>query len=129
VGGFGENGAESLNLRVGQQNANSLRTTLGARAAYTWVVSEKIAIIPEVRMSWQHEFLMNPTGMSAALDGGSGPGFGYTTTAPARDAVFAGAGVTLQVGDRWNANVYYNADFGRSDYTGQMISGGLGISF
>lgn len=129
VGGFGENGADSLDLRLGQQNANSLRTSLGARIAYTWLVTDKIAIIPELRMKWQHEFLMNPTTFSAALDGGNGAGFDYTTTAPARDAVFAGAGVTVQVGDRWNASFYYNADFGRGDFTSQMISGGLGISF
>ena len=129
VGGFGENGADSLDLRLGQQNANSLRMSLGARVAYTWLVTDKIAIIPELRMKWQHEFLMNPTTFSAALDGGDGAGFDYTTTAPDRDAVFAGAGVTVQVGDRWNANFYYNADFGRGDFTSQMISGSLGISF
>jgi len=129
VGGFGEEGADSLDLRLGQQNANSLRMSLGARVAYTWLVTDKIAIIPEFRMKWQHEFLMNPTAFSSALDGGSGPGFDYTTTAPARDAVFAGAGVTVQVGDRWNASFYYNADFSRSDFNSQMISGGLGISF
>lgn len=32
---FTEGGADSLNLRVAQQNANSMRTTLGGRLAYT----------------------------------------------------------------------------------------------
>lgn len=126
---FTESGADSLNLRVNQQNANSLRTSLGGRIAYTWKVSEKIAIIPEVRMFWQHEFLNNPRNIGAALDGGSGPVFGYETSAPARDSVFAGAGVSAQLGDRWSAYFYYNADFCRQDFVSNMISGGLGWKF
>lgn len=54
IGAFIEDGADSLDLRVGQQNINSLRTTLGGRVAYTWNVTENIAIIPEARMFWQH---------------------------------------------------------------------------
>ncbi len=126
---FTESGADSLDLRVNQQNANSLRTSLGGRVAYTWNLTDKIAIIPEVRMLWQHEFLNNPRNIGAALDGGNGPAFGYETSAPARDSVFAGAGVSAQFGDRWNAYFYYNADFGRQDFVSNMISGGLGWKF
>ena len=52
IGGFTESGASSLDLSLGQQSANSLRSTLGGRIAYTWNLSEKIALIPEVRMFW-----------------------------------------------------------------------------
>lgn len=126
---FTETGAESLNLRVGQQNATSLRSTFGGRIAYTARVAENLLLIPEFRMGWQHEFLQNPTSINAALDGGSGAPFDYTTSAPARDAAWAGVGLTLQIGERWNANVWYNSSFGRNDYTSQSISGGLGIRF
>jgi fibronectin-binding autotransporter adhesin len=126
---FSETGADSLDLRVGQQNVNSLRTTFGGRVAYTWNVTERVAIIPEVRMFWQHEFLNNPRNISSALDGGSGPTFGYETSAPARDSVFAGAGVSAQFGERWNAFFYWNVDFGRQDYFGNSISGGLNWKF
>ena len=126
---FTESGADSLDLRVNTQNVNSLRTTFGGRIAYTWNATEHITIIPEVRMLWQHEFLNDPRNISSALDGGAGPTFGYETAAPGRDSVFAGAGVSAQFGDRWNAFFYYNADFGRQDYIGHMISGGLGWSF
>jgi fibronectin-binding autotransporter adhesin len=126
---FSETGADSLDLRVGQQNVNSLRTTFGGRIAYTWNVTDRIAIIPEVRMFWQHEFLNNPRNISSALDGGSGPTFGYETSAPARDSVFAGAGVSAQFGERWNAFFYWNVDFGRQDYFGNSISGGLNWKF
>jgi outer membrane autotransporter protein len=126
---FSETGADSLDLRVAQQNVNSLRTTFGGRIAYTWNVTDKIALIPEVRMFWQHEFLNNPRNISSALDGGSGPTFGYETIAPARDSVFAGAGVSAQFGERWNAFLYWNVDFGRQSYFGNSISGGLNWKF
>jgi hypothetical protein len=96
--GFTKSGAESLDLSLGQQNANSLRSTLGGRIAYTWNLNQKIALIPEVRMFWQHEFLKTARNISASLDDGSGAAFGYETTDPYRDSVFAGAGVTAQFG-------------------------------
>jgi outer membrane autotransporter protein len=129
VAPFTESGADSLDLKVSQQNANSIRTNIGGRVAYTWNITSSITFIPEVRMFWQHEFLNNPRNIASSLDGGSGPGFGYETSAPARDSVFAGAGISARFGDRWNAYVYYNADFGRQDYLSHIISAGLGFKF
>jgi outer membrane autotransporter protein len=129
IGGFTESGAESLDLSLGQQNANSLRSTLGGRIAYTWNLNQKIALIPEVRMFWQHEFLNNARNISASLDGGSGAAFGYETTDPYRDSVFAGAGVTAQFGKNLSGSVFYNINFGSQTYQNNMISAGLNISF
>jgi outer membrane autotransporter protein len=126
---FTEDGAGALDLAVGQQNANSLRTSLGGRVAYTWKISNAIAFIPEGRLLWQHEFLENSRNIGASLNGGGGPSFGYTTSAPDRDAVFAGAGLSAQFGPNWNAYFYYNADFGRQDYIGHSISTGLNFKF
>jgi outer membrane autotransporter protein len=114
IGSFTESGAESLNLSLGQQNANSLRSTLGGRIAYTWNVNQKIAIIPEVRMFWQHEFLNNPRTINASLDGGSGAAFDYETSDSYRNSVFAGAGVTAQFG---------------KNLSGAVVSAGLNLSF
>ena len=126
---FTETGADSLDLRVDQQNAHSLRTTLGGRVAYTVHLTDTIALIPEVRVLWQHEFLNNSRTIGAALDASSGPSFATATAEPGRDSVFAGAGVSTQIGDRWNASVYYNADFGRQDLTSHSISAALGWAF
>jgi hypothetical protein len=43
--------------------------------------------------------------------------------------VFAGAGLNAQFGERWNAFFYWNVDFGRQDYFGNSISGGLNWKF
>jgi outer membrane autotransporter protein len=129
IGSFTESGAESLDLSLGQQNANSLRSTLGGRIAYTWNLNQKIALIPEVRMFWQHEFLNNPRNISASLDGGNGAAFDFETTEPYRNSVFAGAGVTAQFGEHWNASVFYNINFGSQTYQSNMVSAGLNFSF
>jgi autotransporter-associated beta strand protein/T5SS/PEP-CTERM-associated repeat protein len=129
IGSFTESGAESLDLSLGQQNANSLRSTLGGRVAYTWNLNQKIALIPEVRMFWQHEFLNNPRNINSSLDGGSGPSFGYETTNPYRNSVFAGAGVTAQFGKNLSGSVFYNINFGSQTYQSNMVSAGLNFSF
>jgi len=126
---FTESGADSLNLRLEQQNVGSLRTNVGGRIAYTWQVTDSITIVPEGRMFWQHEYLQGPNTLGASLDGGSGLGFDYETSAPGRDSVITGAGVSANFGDRWNTSFYYNADFGRQDYVSHMISANLGWKF
>ena len=97
--------------------------------AYTWNVSKAIALIPEARLFWQHEFLENSRNIGASLDGGGGPSFDTATSAPVRDAIFATAGVSAQFGPNWNAYFYYNADFGRQDYISHSISTGLNFKF
>jgi autotransporter-associated beta strand protein/T5SS/PEP-CTERM-associated repeat protein len=129
IGSFTESGAESLNLSLGQQNANSLRSTLGGRIAYTWNLNQKIALIPEVRMFWQHEFLNTARNINASLDGGNGAAFDFETSDPYRDSVFAGAGVTAQLGKNLSGSVFYNINFGSQTYQSNMVSAGLNFSF
>lgn len=126
---FTEQGAGSLNLQVDQQSISSLRSSVGGRIAYTWNLTKKVTLIPELRMFWQHEFLENSRNMDASLDSGSVAGFGFNTSAPERDSVFAGAGVIAQLGSDWNASCYYNVDFGRQNYIAQMVSVGLEWKF
>ena len=129
IGSFTETGAESLDLALDQQNASSLRSTLGGRIAYIWNLSKNITLIPEVRMFWQHEFLNNARNIGARLDGGNGAGFDFKTTDPYRDSVFAGAGVTAQFGKNLSGSIFYNANFGSQTYQSGMVSFGLNLSF
>lgn len=126
---FTEQGAKSLDLRVNQQNVDSLRTNIGGRIAYTWNVTDQITLIPEGRVFWQHEFLNNSRSIGASLDGGSGPSFNYQTANPGRDSVLATAGISAQFGQRWNGNFYYTADFGNQSFVSHMISAGLEWKF
>ena len=129
VGGFTESGAQSLDLALGQQNASSLRSNLGARLAYTWAVSKKLTLIPEVRGFWMHEFLNNGWNINAALDGGSGASFGYETANPYSNSAFGGVGVTAKLGDRWSGSVFYNVNFGSENYNNNIISTMFNFAF
>ncbi|MEN9468779.1 MAG: hypothetical protein RL630_512 [Verrucomicrobiota bacterium] len=129
VDSFTENGADSLDLALSQQDADSLRTTLGGRIAYTWNLNPNIALVPEIRMLWLHEFLDSPRTIDAALDGGAGAAFAYETANPGRDSVFAGLGVGVRLGRDWTASAFYNVNFGNPDFTSNIVSLSLGVSF
>ncbi len=124
---FNESGADSLDLRIGRQNANSLQMTLGGRVAYTWSITRTISLIPEARLFWQHEFLNNSRAIAASFQ--NGPAFDFLTDSPNSDSVFAAAGLSAQFGERWNASLFYNASFGNQQEIGHSVSAGLGWKF
>lgn len=126
---FTETGAQSLDLAIAGQNVSSLRTTLGGRVAFTWKARSNLLVIPEIRALWQHEFLDNSRAIGATLDGGKGSGFDYWTAAPARDSIFAGAGVSAQIGPQFNTSLFYNIDFGNQSTLSQMVSAGIQWKF
>ncbi len=129
VGGFEERGADSLNVRVDRQQAHSLRGSLGGRLAYTFDLTSAVKLVPEVRMSWQHEFLDEGRTIGATLDNGSGEGFDVFSDRGARNNAFGGAGVTLTVGRSVSATAFYNPQFGGGDVVAHTISAGLNIRF
>lgn len=57
------------------------------------------------------------------------PGFDFRTNDPDRDSVFAGVGVTAQIGNAWTASVFYYANFGNPTYASNMVSAGLNFAF
>ena len=126
---FSESGAESLNLRMNRQNVNSFRTNVGGHIAYTWRASKSVIIFPEIRATWQHEYMNGSRSMTSALAGGAGPSFEYQTGSPDRDSIIAAGGLTVQWGEHWRTSAYYNVNVGRSDFFDQMISLSLDYQF
>ena len=88
-----------------------------------------MAVIPELRASWQHEFLNDSRSLWATLDGGTGPGFQYVAAAPERNALFASAALNFLLGNRWSANISYNLNSGGGDFRSHTISAGVNVSF
>lgn len=126
---FTESQAESLNLRVNRQNVNSFRTNVGGHIAYTWRAAKNVIIFPEIRATWQHEYMNGSRNITSALDGGVGSTFNYQTTSPNRDSILASGGLTVQIGENWSTSAYYNVNVGRSDFFDQMISLSLEYQF
>jgi len=129
IGGFTETGADSLDLALGQQNANSLRSNLGGRLAYNWEINKGLMLIPELRGFWMYEFLNNSRNISSSLDGGSGSSFDFSTGDPYRNSIFAGVGVSAKIGERVTSSLFYNVNFGSQNYSNNIISASLNISF
>lgn len=129
IDGFTERGADSLDLRLSDFDGESLRTYLGGRIAYTHRVNPDFTLIPELRAFWQHEHLDQSAGIHAEFDGGLGPGFNYFTEGPEDDSVYAGAGVSMLIGDSLTLSTFYHANFGRNGSAQHQVSGGASWSF
>ena len=125
---FTETGAQSLNLNVESQNANSLIYSLGSHCFYTWQLSKEVLVVPQINLAWQHEFLQNPYAINSTLEGGGGV-FNYTTVAPLRDSLYTGIGFTVNLAKKYNASFFYNASAGNTDLVSQNFFASLGVNF
>jgi uncharacterized protein YhjY with autotransporter beta-barrel domain len=96
VDSFTEVGAAALN--VGADHADSLRSSLGARFRYEWLTSWGL-LLPELRASWQHEFLDRERDITASFVDQALPGaFSTTAAGSGTDFGVLGAGAHRQCG-------------------------------
>jgi outer membrane autotransporter protein len=126
---FTEGGADSLDLAVSPFDTSSLRSSLGARAAYLLNFSEKLTLVPELRALWMHEFLNGGETISSALDGGRGSSFDYQTGSTYADSLFAGAGLGLKFGEQVTASLFYNINFAGEAFLNNIISADVSVAF
>jgi outer membrane autotransporter protein len=130
VQGFTETGAGALNLDVDPYNSSSLLYTLGAQAAYNWKLSKDVIVTPTIFAGWQHEFLQDSYQINSSFNtGGPATPFNYNTGTPARDNFYGGVGVTVGVGDRWQATATYSSFVGGQSQSSQNLYLGLGYKF
>lgn len=126
---FTEQGAGSLDLAVDSISINSLRSSLGARAVYIWKLSESLALLPEIRALWMHEFLAQSASVSSALDAGRGTSFDYETGAPYANSLFGGAGLGFRFGEQLTGSIFYNINMAGADFLNNIISADLNVAF
>ncbi len=123
---FNETGAQSLDYQGLNWNTASMIYNLGANCAYNWKASRNLTVVPQVNLAWQHEFMQNPYSINGNL---SGTPVVNTSSAPLRDTLYTGVGVTLEYKKRWNTAFFYNAAAGNSDLVSQNIFWSLGCKF
>ena len=128
VNGLNETGAQSIDFNSGGWNSSSMLSSVGAHAAYTWQARPDVLVIPQVSLSWQHEFMQNPYAISGNL-GGTSPNFSNWSSAPIRDFLYTGIGFTVEFAKRWNTSLFYNAAAGNSDLVSQNIFLSAGLKF
>jgi outer membrane autotransporter protein len=123
VDSFTEAGAAALN--VGADQADSLRSSLGARFRYEWATSWGL-MLPELRASWQHEFLDKERDITASFVDQALPGaFATTAAGSGTDFGVLGAGLTANVADHTQVSIGYDFKFGGQDFEAHQISGRL----
>ncbi len=127
VDAFTEQDAGSLNLKVAAQSAASLQSGVGGRLTVPLKLGQA-RVVPQAYASYQHEFSDNSRGLNARLNQGSST-FTFKTDSPKRD--FAVVGGTLVAGLTKNltAQVNYNVEVGRGNYTAHYVNAGLRLEF
>jgi outer membrane autotransporter protein len=123
VEGFTETGPAALAVQA--DRADSFRSSLGARVQYERLTAWGL-LIPEWRVSWQHEFLDKERDVRASFVDQAFPGTFATTTAGAgRDFGVFGTGLSAAVAERSLVSINYDFKIGDHDFTAHQISGRL----
>ena len=130
--GFSETGAGALDLNVGHQVVDSLRTKLGFNAArpFSW---DAIKFAPDVHATWYHECLDDTNGASTSVPAAPALGSFLVSVPPqGRDFAAIGAGVSAtpsEFQDNVTFLINYDAQFSQNNYLAHTISGGIRINF
>lgn len=127
VDGYTETGPAALSVQ--SDRADSLRSSLGARVRTDWAWQNGVAT-PELRASWQHEFLDKTRDIRASFVDQALPGT-FTTTAAGAGTDFGvvGAGLSMALAERTQLSLGYDFKFGGRDFTAHQISGRVRHTF
>jgi outer membrane lipase/esterase len=127
VGGFTEQGAGALNLKVGAQNATSVQTGLGGRVTVPLKMGS-VNVAPQAYAFYQHEFANGSRNLNASLSQGSSP-LTFQTDASKRNFALVGASLTAGLAKNLYGQVNYSAEVGRVGSNAQSINAGLRYEF
>ncbi len=127
LGGFTEQDAGALNLKVGPQNVSSVQTGLGGRVTVPLKVGSFL-VAPQAYAFYQHEFANGSRGLNANLSQG-GSAFTWQTDAAGQNFALVGASLTVGLRDNLYAQVNFNAEVGRRNATAQFVNAGVRYEF
>jgi autotransporter-associated beta strand protein len=127
VNGFTENGS-LVPLSIHEDSQDSLVTDVGGRIYYNAHLGQ-MALIPQLKLAWEHEYLYSslPITASAPTFGGAtavfhGPSIGH-------DSLVINAGVLWQVNPRIAVTVSYDGQLARDHYYSNGVDGVFSWSF
>lgn len=123
---YTETNAGVLNLNVAEQTADSLRSGLGWHWAYVYKTDD-FSLIPNLTVTWQHEFLDNSRLIDARLAGGGS--FQTPTADPRRDTINVNLGLNTRLSDNITLTLGYNTVLGDDTYFEQGVNGGVRVDF
>jgi len=115
-------------LRVPEQHATSLSSTLGFVSAYEWTLG-KFIVRPEIRAAWRHEFGDRSFSLESELASGAGGLFTVQDSEVGSDSFLLGAGVSMLWSPSTLIYVNYDGELGRQEYDAHNLSGGVRLTF
>lgn len=127
--GYTESGTSLSRLVVKDSGFDSLKSILGGRIAYPVEMESGRRWVPEVRVSWSHEFMDNSAEFDARLVSFAEDPSSYFTTKGAeydRDSLNLGTGMNAPINEKIIVYIDYDATLS-SDQTSHTASGGLRV--
>jgi fibronectin-binding autotransporter adhesin len=128
VDGFTETGLPGADLTVNQDEADSLRSSLGGRLTYA-IRDGGIVFNPHLSASWQHEFMDQSRGITNQFSSLGAGSFVVQTPNPSRDSALIDVGLDAQINDALTVFTDYIVQAGQSNYFGQSVQAGFKIGF
>ena len=119
--GFSESGAGLLNLTVGSNTTDALRSSVGGRVSRAFRTESGITLEPELRLHWQQDLLDQNARASTTLGGAA---FTVETAKPGRAAAVVGVGLAAVTSDSLRLYANYDAER-RANQTDHVITAGL----
>ncbi|MBN2687465.1 MAG: autotransporter outer membrane beta-barrel domain-containing protein, partial [Deltaproteobacteria bacterium] len=127
VDDYTESGADSLNLHVNTQTAESLQGSIGATVSCKWDTREA-TFIPSAWVAYKREFSNDGDVITAQL-AQTNTAFSDKTVAPEKDFAVIGASLSAIISQRTVAYVNYQFQRGGSDYRESTINVGVRFQF
>lgn len=112
---FTEKGPTAVNLKVSEDNQDSLRSALGIRVTHEWITSKGYRITPTAELAWVHEFLEDEASLRAGF--ASAPAVTFSVDGPDldRDRARVALGLSLQFRETAFFHLGYQGEFASSD--------------
>jgi subtilase-type serine protease len=123
-----ESGAGAADLDFNGTNADSLTSSLGARASARIDTDSYGAFVPEAHAIWQHEYLDDRAKVGVAFTESPGGRFTIVSSRFGADTGLLGVGVSHDAGSNVTVFVNYDAQL-QSNFTSHTISAGLRVKF
>lgn len=110
VDGYRERNGGFYDLQFESQNINSLRSTLGLRANYTWT-HDTVDITPEINIDWQREYLYHERTLTFASVVFDEPPGSLEMPASGRNIVLAGVNLFVNICDKYGIEMNYSFEW------------------
>ncbi len=129
IDSYMETGAGAFNLNVGEQQIDSLRSSLGFQVSYRVFDPGKFNFSVNARAFWQHEFFDDSRGITGSFSDASAGSFTVNTQDPERDWALVGIGFNGAISERISIFADYDVQVGQSNFIAHGISGGVRVGF